>query len=145
MHSSKNKDYARAYQEATKKTFESIKSLNYQYFEPQNNVVIENTQTEIIIEEIESIDEEKLEVIDDVKGDKIVNQTPDLLYAQEITNGYQLVDSTPKLVYIIQATSLKNVYFIKDKKGIIFEQNGKWFIEYYFNNDLIKRELIIKF
>ena len=67
-----------------------------------------------------------------------------VLYAQEITNGYQLVDSTPKVVYVALKTSMKDVYMIKGSNGTISKKNGVWVAEYYEGDTLIQKELNIK-
>ena len=138
---SKEKEHKRAFQEAVRKTFEHIKAKNYKYTPKE---VVEEVSTKEILENKSP----NLGIITTNEENKTLSSTvidSDILYAQPITNGFQLVDSSPKVVYVIQPTSLKDVYFIKDKSGIIFKQNGKWFLEYYFNNDLIKRDLNIKF
>ena len=68
-----------------------------------------------------------------------------MLYAQAKPFGFQLVDSEPRVVYSMQKTSLKDVYILKNKNGIIHKKNEKWVAEYYENNQLIQKELTIKF
>ncbi|PHR74157.1 MAG: hypothetical protein COA67_01980 [Lutibacter sp.] len=141
---SKEKDYNKAYHQAVRKTFEGIKARNYKYT-PKEAVV----EVEVIKEILENkIPKDVIIIIAKEENKTVtptVKETSDVLYAQPVKNGFQLVDSSPKVVYIIQSTGLKDVYFIKNKSGIIFKQNGKWFLEYYFNDDLIRRDLNIKF
>lgn len=70
-----------------------------------------------------------------------------ILYAQEISNGYQLVDSTPKVQLKIYKSSMPNVYIAKadDKDGVVYSSDGKWFFEHYEGNQVLKEELDIKF
>ena len=140
---SKEKDYKKAYHEAVRKTFNDIKGLKYNYI-PKEVIAKEVEIKEILENKIPKegiiVSKEESKIVT-----PIVEEDLNLLYAQPITNGFQLVDSTPEVKYIIQVTSLKDVYFIKDKRGIIFKRNGKWFLEYYFNNELIIRDLNIKF
>lgn len=90
------------------------------------------------------------------KSEPITNKLPSIsiaalsgtaLYAQELPNGYQLVDSTPKIQLKIYKSSLPNYYLAKagDKNGVVFEKNGKWFFEYYSGENLMTEELDIKF
>lgn len=68
-------------------------------------------------------------------------------FAQPISNGYQLVDSTPKVVMKIYATSTKDI-FIAEKgefKGIVKNDNGNWIFDYYADGKLITEMLNIKF
>lgn len=66
------------------------------------------------------------------------------MYAQPIANGYQLVDSTPRVVYIALATSVKDVYLIKGKNGTIYKEGNNWVAEYYEDDQLVKKVLTIK-
>ena len=69
----------------------------------------------------------------------------ELLYAQQIPNGYQLVDSTPRIVYILLNTGDQNVFIIKDKNGTLTRAGDKWIANYYEGDVLVKKELQIKF
>lgn len=64
-----------------------------------------------------------------------------LLYAQELENGYQLVDNTPKVVMVLIETPQKNFYIVKDQNAIVFKENGAW----YFSKGDEKKQLNIKF
>jgi len=70
-----------------------------------------------------------------------------VLYAQELPNGFQLVDSTPKIQLKIYKSSMPNVYLAKadDKEGLVYTSDGKWFFEYYNDGNRVVEELIIKF
>ena len=78
-----------------------------------------------------------------------VNQSPIkvTLYAQEIANGFQLVDSAPKIRYKLQESSFPNVYIAEGegKNGIVYTTKGKWIFEYYQDDTLLVEELKIKF
>ncbi|GGI58295.1 cell envelope integrity protein TolA [Winogradskyella haliclonae] len=65
----------------------------------------------------------------------------DLLYAQPIEKGFQLVDASPKIIMILYKTAAPNVYAVKGKNAIVFKEGDKWF---YSENDT-KKELNIKF
>jgi len=70
-----------------------------------------------------------------------------LLYAQAITNGYQLIDAAPKIVMTLLKTSV-NDFFIANNgslNGVVIKKNGNWFFEYYKNNLLVSEQLSIKF
>ena len=71
----------------------------------------------------------------------------EVLYAQKLPNGYQLVDSTPKIQLKLYKSSLPNYYLAEadDKHGMVFEKNGKWIFEYYSGEKLMVEELDIKF
>ncbi len=79
-----------------------------------------------------------------VSTPKVSNGT---LYAQELPNGYQLVDSTPKIQLKIFKSSMPNVYIAKGdgRDGVVYSSDGKWFFEYHEGNQIVKEELNIKF
>ncbi len=83
------------------------------------------------------------------KVDSIVANTPmaEVLYAQEIANGFQLVDSTPKIKIKLFKTSLPDYYIAQadNKNGAVYKKEGKWYFEYYSDNNLKTEELNIKF
>ena len=85
-----------------------------------------------------------------MKGEKpmeavVKEALENVLYAQEIENGYQLVDSTPKVVYRIKNTTLKNVFLVEDKNAILYKKGDSWVVEYYDNTILRQEQLNIKF
>ncbi|WP_299532121.1 hypothetical protein [Ulvibacterium sp.] len=71
----------------------------------------------------------------------------DIWYAQELTNGYQLVDNTPKIRMTLFESSVQGVYHAKmnNKHGLVYTKDGTWFFEYYNGSDLITEELKVKF
>ena len=81
----------------------------------------------------------------ETKSDDVKKDLADVLYAQEIENGYQLVDSTPKVVYKVKKTHLDNVYLVEGKSAIVFKKGDDWVVEYYENNVLKQQILNIKF
>ncbi|HEY9258975.1 hypothetical protein [Chitinophaga sp.] len=69
------------------------------------------------------------------------------LYAQPTANGYQLIDTAPKIVLTLLKTSAPD-YFIADNgtaHGIVMKKNGEWHFEYYKDSKLIAEKLLIKF
>jgi hypothetical protein len=83
-----------------------------------------------------------------VKSMEAVSDQPaGTLYAQVIANGYQLIDTTPKIVLTLLKTSAEN-YFIAGNasvNGIVMKKNGDWFFEYYKDGKLISEKLLVKF
>lgn len=68
-----------------------------------------------------------------------------VLYAQNISNGFQLVDSTPKIVFKALKSNTEDLYYLEGHAGVLTKENDKWFAEYYRDGKLIKEELNIKF
>jgi hypothetical protein len=69
------------------------------------------------------------------------------LFAQPISNGYQLVDSTPKVVLRIYKTSKPDSFtaIAEGINGLVFKKDNEWYFEYYQNDQLVSRKLDIKF
>ena len=67
------------------------------------------------------------------------------MYAQEIENGFQLVDSSPKVVYRIKSTGLSNTYIVEGKSAIVYKKGDDWVLEYYEGSVLKQDLLYIKF
>ena len=74
-----------------------------------------------------------------------VSSSKTILYAQEIPNGYQLVDSTPKIVFIALKSDQENSYYLKNKAGVLIKQDNSWVAQYYKDGVLVKEVLTIKF
>ena len=69
------------------------------------------------------------------------------LYAQPTANGYQLIDTAPKIILTLFKTSVQD-YFIAENgtaNGMVLKKNGDWFFEYYRNGQLVSEKLSIKF
>lgn len=156
---SKEKDYKKGYHESIREAFEDITAQNYSYDASQEAVVISPavTTTQTIAANTETPKEttkssEKAAVtttavvVETKKEVPIVVEEidPNTLYAQAITDGYQLVDSSPKVVYIALKTTLVDVYLIKGGDGVIYKSNGKWVAESYVDGKLVKKVLTIK-
>ncbi|MDP5062657.1 MAG: hypothetical protein NWP64_12120 [Maribacter sp.] len=71
----------------------------------------------------------------------------DMWYAQATDNGFQLVDSSPKVRMNLLKSSADNVFMAKTdtKNGMVYQKDGNWVFEYYENDKLVQEELNIKF
>jgi len=74
--------------------------------------------------------------------------TKNTLFAQPVENGFQLVDQTPKVIFMLRKTSSSQVY-LAEKEGqsgtLIDKGKGKWVFEYYLDGKLITEEVSVKF
>lgn len=76
----------------------------------------------------------------------IVDSTKNVLYAQNINNGFQLVDSTPKIVFkALKTLNDENSFYLENKAGILYKKDDLWYAEYYRDGVLIIEKLTIKF
>ena len=162
---SRIKEYDKAYNEALRNAFKSFETVNYSYVPNSKNEVTVakkdvETKNEVVQEiqklkeEIQSLKKEKEEVIEVVEQpvkeikpakETVIEGTSNVLYAQEIENGFQLVDSSPKVVYRIKSTNLDNVFLVENKSAIIYKNSDVWVLEFYSNNVLKQETLNIKF
>jgi hypothetical protein len=85
--------------------------------------------------------------VKEIKSEALTEKvnTSGVLYAQALENGFQLVDSTPKVIYRIQKTGIADVFLVENKSGIIYKKGADWILEYYENNVLKQDILNIKF
>lgn len=127
---SKIKERKDAYKEALEDALKSVKAVNYKF-------------TGKAAVQVEKVSEPSKSVV--ANPTAIINENS--LFAQPIANGYQLVDTAPKVILKIFRTSEAD-YFIAtsgDKNGIVFKKNNEWIFEYYMKDQLISEKLNIKF
>ncbi|GMN10946.1 hypothetical protein MTsPCn9_27420 [Croceitalea sp. MTPC9] len=174
---SKKKEYKPAYMEAIKEAFASYNTLNYKYVPKEemeekpitisfkNDVksldeeviqksVDKKTEASTVKQEA-TLENQSYKSVEPVastiqKGNKtseILEEKLEMLYAQPIENGFQLIDNTPKIRYKLIETSVKNVFLATrdNVSGVILSKNGRWFFEYNENGEKVLEELNIKF
>lgn len=119
---SKEKDFKTSYNQAFREAFTSFRELGYQY------------QSQQVEKELPSTT-------------KTLANTENLLYAQPIPNGYQLIDSSPKVVYKLLATSNASCFiaFHGEQQGVLVQKNQQWYFEYYENGILNSQLVAVKF
>ncbi len=144
---SKEKDYKKSYHEALRDAFNSFKGINYKY-QPkkvEQEIVLVKTPKTPKVEKPIINEVPKQQVIIEQKVVKpVIKETPasNILYAQSIGNGFQVVDSTPKVVMILISTPKQNVFIVKGQDAIVYEQDGFWYLA---KNDMSVETLNIKF
>jgi len=137
---SKLKDYKKAYQESIRNAFNSMTDFEYSYQPKEKSIVLLEIKKEVIDRVFP-----KKDTIIQYNEQFISVPTIEDLIAQPITHGFQLVNSTFEKVYIILSTSVDEVFILKDKNGFVYKRGNIWFIEYYENEKLIKKQTQIKF
>ena len=134
---SREKEFGVAYNEALRETTKSFEKLNYKY-NGKNDI---NAMTVVTTKESENN-------VPTSSPNTISSETNQIFYfAQPIANGYQVVDSEPKIIMKLFNTSQKNVFMaVKgDINGTVISKNGEWFFEYYENGKLVSELLKLKF
>jgi hypothetical protein len=173
---SKEKDYVSSYKEAIEMAFASISGLAYTYNPVQNksatnDAIIPKTKEESVqpvtmgeqppIPNQKNLEQSGMDanpvaiaaVVETAAVDTATISTiadkseSNVLYAQQIPNGYQLVDSTPKIRLKIFSTSVPEVYIgiNEEENGIVYKRGSQWYFEYYVSDKLQIEELSIKF
>lgn len=145
---SRLKEYKKAYTEAIRNAFETFQYFDYKYSAVEESTTetpksvtttsnesnVESPKTKVLTDENIKTAIVASEVNDAAKiGSEVISlKTNELYYAQETSNGYQLVNSEPKSVMILLTTAAENIYIVKGKSAIVFKEDGFW---YYSEND----------
>jgi len=122
------KDFETAYPEALEKAFAQLYNFGYKFKgQAINNVVAKASETPT--------------------SSAVLEDTADMLFAQPIPNGYQLIDKTPKVVLKIFKTSQPDYFTAQSEtiNGAVIKKNGEWILEYYKDDKPISEKLLIKF
>lgn len=124
---SKLKEFKLAYPEALNNAFKSLFTFGYNY----NGTVYKA--------EPKKVETPKSSVEPD--------DTPNMLFAQPISNGYQLIDKTPKVVFKIFKTSHPDYFTVQSEtiNGALIRKNNEWILEYYKDDKPVSEKLLIKF
>lgn len=134
---SREKEFAAAYEEALKDAFRSLNDIPYAYVATTNTPPRPTVDTTTVPSSVPATTPVAAEQ----------REPAGTLYAQATANGFQLIDTTPKIVLTLLKTSAPD-YFIANKgttNGIVFKKTGEWFFEYYNDGKLISEKLLIKF
>ena len=139
----KEKDFKLAYPEALDKAFQSLFALNYKY----------NGTKKSTIEQVVEETKPKATTFQQKSKESLptpVSETTDyskLLFAQPTANGFQLVDSTPKVVYKLFKTDSPTMFLAQkgNQNGVVTLKDGSWFFEYQENEKVVSEKLEIKF
>lgn len=128
---SKEKEYKKVYQESIRKAYQTMSDVEYKYI-PE----------EVVISEVKKPISVKKHVSTKIMKPSTKVET---LYAQVKVNGFQLVNTTPTIVFQVLKTDVNDVFIIKGKDGILYKSNDIWVAEYYENNKLMVKQFDIKF
>ena len=171
----REKEYRKAYNLALRDAFKSIETTNYSYKPSKNIADQEskpstesNQEIEKLKEEIKSlkekespkievatkVDDEKVKIEDEVEviAETVVPKqefktvkTSNVLYAQEIDNGFQVVNATPKVVMILLSTPKQDAFIVKGRDAIVYKEDGFWYLSENNGTTTTTNTLNIKF
>jgi hypothetical protein len=152
---SKRKDYKKGYHEAIRGAFDTMKDFKHNYkpvvLNESSDVTINKAGVSNKVKDTSAVQLISKEVLNDqiqtrkVTEKKVIKKSVAILYAQEIVNGFQLVNAKPEVVFIILKTNVKDVFVIKDKNGNFYKTGDRWFAEYYDETKRVKKEFRVKF
>jgi hypothetical protein len=146
---SREKSYETAYKEALNQAFESVAVLNYKY---NGNVVAANDTPKSNVVKVadvraESVSGESQTAVISAAAVAVTVPGSAVLYAQPTASGFQLIDSTPTVVFKIQKTA-KADYFLAQKgntNGVMYKKDSMWVFEYYQGETLMSETVAVKF
>ena len=147
---SKLKEYKKGYHEAIRNAFNTMDDFKFSFkgVSPLKEDVVNSVNKVDIIKpvvdrtsQIKPIIDAKEEVIPNNSDEKLRN----IIYAQKIENGYQLVNLKPEVLFIIFRTNKADIYIIKDKNGIFYKTNNGWIAEYYDKSELVQKRFQVNF
>ena len=129
---SREKEFKIAYNEALRDAFKSFEILKYKYSPKDSLPVITNAENQ------------KNQVV--LKNESM-QENEKMLFAQPISNGFQLIDASPKVIIKIFKTSLPTTFLaIREQiQGVLIYKDNQWVFEYYQNATLISETINIKF
>lgn len=139
---SREKEYKTSYKLALRDAFSSLEEVQYAYTGPTevNKAQAVGAQATIVPVSQPGQPPVKAVVTESAK-------TAGTLYAQPTAYGYQLIDTSPKIILTLYKTSAENSFIATNasSNGIVFKKDGNWIFEYYQNDKLTAEKLVIKF
>lgn len=128
----KEKEYKVSYNLALREALNSMKTIQYKYAGDkvvEEKIVVQETKNEA---QNQSLNSE--------------NSVSSQLFAQPISNGFQLINAEPKVIYKIYKTSVKDLYIATkgNLQGVLISKNNEWFFEYYQNEKLVSEKVEVK-
>lgn len=126
----KEKDNRISHQTAFREASKSFSNLNLSDGIVGENSVIENNK-------VENIETKKL----------ATNTFDQVLYAQPVGEGFQLIDSTPAVIMKLTKTSSPDIFLVdyKGNEGVLLKKSSGWVFEYSVNGVLNSHPLNVKF
>ncbi len=147
------KEFKKGFQEAIRNAHASMNDIAYDPFlietigKDKKEIVTVNP---VLVEEVKEVKlEVELPVINNIEAAQIspINNIAlsTTLYAQPVEKGFQLINLKPQVVFVILNTSVKGVFLIKDKNGLLYKKGENWIAEFYDNGKLIEKKYQVKF
>ncbi|NMH29601.1 hypothetical protein [Flavobacterium silvaticum] len=135
---SRIKEYPKAYREALSNAFKSFETAGYAY---------DGTKIPVTDAQLTNAPKAATAVVSSQSVAVPVVVDKNTLFAQPTENGYQLVDTTPSVVFKLQKTSSREVFMAQkgDVSGTLINKDGVWTFEFYKDGQLSTEQVKIKF
>jgi hypothetical protein len=139
MGKSREKDFEVAYAEALNSAFTSVYALQYKYNGSTNSQKSGMATSTIVPVAATAVS------VNVPSGS--AEQVGTVLFAQPIKNGFQLVDTTPKVVMKAYKTTNPSIYIAskENTQGVMILKENQWFFEYYEKDTLMSEKIEVKF
>ncbi len=154
----KEKEYKKAYHEVIRKNFDELDAIEYSYRPTDTNdqaPSMDMTKAEEPIAEMSKVKQAKSvsstsQEASERPSTRAISKRPTAisqqLYAQSIANGgYQLVDTTPKVVMKVYPSGKEDVYLIEGKSAVLLKEGNVWNIVELTDGEMRKQVVDIKF
>jgi hypothetical protein len=123
--------------ERLKKQVEALKEKEtFEIIEVKEAVIESSTSEDDMIEKAVSALGE-LESVNEV--------TENVLYAQPINGGFQVVDTEPKKVMILLHTGVADTFIVKGKDAVVYKQKNTWIYAENDGENLVVKGINLKF
>ncbi len=151
---SKSKEYELAYKEAINGAFQDLKALPYSYIPPEaviGSLAVQKDEAptrEAVPSEASGRESAAQEAIPGTAVRLETSAGEEIWYAQATDNGYQLVDSTPKIRMKLVKTAQKDTFIAtvdNQAMGMVYKKDGQWWHEFFKDGKTEVRPLQLKF
>jgi hypothetical protein len=132
---SRDKDYEKAYKESFRTALVSMRG--HLDFKQTESEVVKSEEVPVVVVVPDNKPETKQTIV----------VSDNQLFAIPTPNGFKLVDSEPKTIMVVKASSLENVFIAQkaDKSGVLIKKNDNWFFEYYEGDKLLSEKVEVRF
>ncbi len=114
----------------------------------QENEALKEAQKKEMDASLEEAEEVETKVIPSevaIPEKKSITKSENILYAQPINNGFQVVDTEPKKVMFLITSGLKDTYIVKGKDAMVYKKDGVWMYEEHDGQETKVKKINLKF
>ncbi len=142
---SKEKDFKKAYHQALRDAFESIKDLNYKYDNSYQKNIISKKKTSLINKNIQSVQNSEISVAKLEVPVKADSKELNKIKVNLTVYGYDIINQKGLVLYSLFETIQEGVFIIDKLTGIAYKRGNLWVREYVINKRIVIEPLINSF